>query len=90
MALVISSKNKRLLCVSDAFLHPIHLQRMEWHSIFDLAPEALGGTRQKLLEMASDGRMQVMAFHFAFPGLGSVAKKGAAWTWRPADIATSA
>lgn len=90
IALVISSQNRRLLCVSDAFLHPIHLQRLEWHSIFDLAPEALGGTRQKLLEMASGGRMQVMAFHFPFPGLGNAVRRGGAWKWQPADIAASA
>jgi glyoxylase-like metal-dependent hydrolase (beta-lactamase superfamily II) len=89
MALVVSSQNEQLLCVSDAFLHPVHLEQVEWHSIFDLAPEILGRTRSRLLEMASSGKMAVMAFHFPFPGLGSVVGKSKAWQWQPINVAAS-
>jgi glyoxylase-like metal-dependent hydrolase (beta-lactamase superfamily II) len=89
MALVVSSQNEQLLCVSDAVLHPVHLEKVEWRSVFDLSPELLGDTRRRLLEEAAAGNMLVMAFHFPFPGLGKVIKVGNAWKWRPANIAAS-
>ena len=85
MALVVSSKNEQLLCISDAFLHPAHLEQLEWHSVFDVDPGQLVGTRRRLLEMAVAEDMLVMAFHFAFPGLGKAIKYGNTWKLQPLD-----
>jgi glyoxylase-like metal-dependent hydrolase (beta-lactamase superfamily II) len=83
MALAISSKNERLICVSDVVLHPVHLEMLTWVSVFDVLPEAQAGTRRKLLDMASAAKDLVMAFHFPFPGLGHIVRKGKAWQWQP-------
>jgi glyoxylase-like metal-dependent hydrolase (beta-lactamase superfamily II) len=83
MALVISSKNEQLLCISDAVLHPIHLEQPEWCSVFDVVPESVSMTRQKLLDKAAAEKALVIAFHFPFPGLGHVVRKGKAWQWQP-------
>lgn len=83
MALAISSKNERLLCISDVVLHPVHLEMPEWFSVFDVLPELLVGTRRRLLGMASAAKDLVMAFHFPFPGLGHIARKGKSWRWQP-------
>src|SRR4030065_2461368 len=32
MSLAISSQGEQLLCISDAFLHPIHIEHPEWHA----------------------------------------------------------
>jgi glyoxylase-like metal-dependent hydrolase (beta-lactamase superfamily II) len=84
MALIISSKNERLLCISDVILHPVHLEMPEWFSVFDVLPDVLVGTRHKLLDMASATKDLVMAFHFPFPGLGHVVRKRKTWRWQPA------
>jgi glyoxylase-like metal-dependent hydrolase (beta-lactamase superfamily II) len=85
MALSISSGNERLLCLSDVVLHPVHLERIDWCSVFDIIPEAVAGTRRSLLDMASAEKDLVMAFHFPFPGLGRIVRKGKSWRWQPEE-----
>jgi glyoxylase-like metal-dependent hydrolase (beta-lactamase superfamily II) len=83
IVLAISSKNERLLCISDVVLHPVHLEMPEWFAAVDVLPDALVGTRRKLLDMASTAKDLVMAFHFPFPGLGRVVRKEKTWRWQP-------
>ncbi len=85
MVLLISSEGEQLLCVSDAVLHPIHLEQPEWCAAVDLIPEQVATTRRRLLARACDEKILVLAFHFPFPGLGFVIQKGDAWRWQPYD-----
>jgi glyoxylase-like metal-dependent hydrolase (beta-lactamase superfamily II) len=86
MALTISSENEQLLCVSDVVLHPIHLERPEWHAMVDLVPEQVVATRHQLLNRAATDKALVLAFHFPFPGLGHVVRKGEVWQWQPISM----
>jgi glyoxylase-like metal-dependent hydrolase (beta-lactamase superfamily II) len=83
MALSVSSEGEKLLCVSDAFLHPIHVERPEWHAAVDFAPVQVADTRRRLLGMAASERALVFAYHFAFPGLGFVTWGEKGWRWQP-------
>ena len=85
MVLEISSGHERLLCVSDAVLHPLHLERPEWHSIFDVLPGQVLPTRQELLDRAAAEKIMLLAFHFPFPGLGHVIPKDETWRWQPLE-----
>jgi glyoxylase-like metal-dependent hydrolase (beta-lactamase superfamily II) len=85
MALAISSKNEQLLCISDTVLHPIHMEQPEWCSVFDILPEQVGATRRKLLGKAAAEKSLVIAFHFTFPGLGHMVRRGKAWQWVPVN-----
>jgi glyoxylase-like metal-dependent hydrolase (beta-lactamase superfamily II) len=87
MAVVISSLGERLLCISDAALHPIHLEQPEWYSIFDLGFEEALASRRRLLNRAAAEEAMVFAFHFPYPGLGHVMAKGKAWQWQPIESA---
>ena len=82
MALAISSKNERLLCISDVVLHPVHLEMPDWFSVFDVSPGLVAATRRSLLERAAAENALVMAFHFPFPGLGRIVPKGNTWQWQ--------
>jgi glyoxylase-like metal-dependent hydrolase (beta-lactamase superfamily II) len=86
MALAISSRGKQLLCVSDVVLHPIHLEQPEWCAGTDFSPQQVLATRRRLLKRAADEKALVLAFHFPFPGLGHVVRKGKAWQWQPVKI----
>ena len=75
MAVAISSKGKQLLCISDAFIHPIHIEHPEWHAAIDMAPEQLMNTRRLLLNKAATEKALMLAFHFPFPGVGHVVRR---------------
>ncbi len=83
MALSISSEGEKLLCVSDAFLHPIHVEQPEWHAVVDFDPVQVAETRRRLLGIATREKALVFAFHFAFPGLGFVTWSEKGWRWQP-------
>ena len=86
MALEISSEGEQLLCISDAVLHPIHLEHPEWHAAVDFDPKRVVATRRRLLNRATSRKALVLASHFPFPGLGRVVKKGEGWQWQPIEI----
>jgi glyoxylase-like metal-dependent hydrolase (beta-lactamase superfamily II) len=81
LALIIHSDKKHLLYISDAFLHPLHIERLDWQTNYDLDHDKAKQSRMKLLEIAYKDNMIVNAFHFDFPGLGRVDKNGNNWTW---------
>ncbi len=84
MALTISSKNDQLLVVSDAFLHPIHIEYPDWFVAIDAIPQQVIATRRRLLNLVTE-KTTVFAFHFPFPGLGHIVWKGEGWKWQPIE-----
>ena len=83
MALAISSGGEQLLHISDTVLYPVHMEQPDWYPAFDFAPEQAGVTKRKLLDGAAAEKTRVFAFHFPFPCLGHVVKKGKGWEWQP-------
>ena len=81
IAVMVHSERDHLLYISDAFLHPLHIERLDWQTNYDLDHEKARRSRTRLLEMAHKENMLVNAFHFDFPGLGRVNKFQNNWTW---------
>ncbi len=81
VALNIQSDNEHLLYISDAFLHPLHIEHLDWQTNYDWDYEKAKQSRIKLLELAYKDNMLVNAFHFNFPGLGKIDKAGNNWAW---------
>lgn len=81
MALIIHSENEHLLYISDAFLHPLHIEKLDWQTNYDLDNDKAKQSRIKLLEIAQKDNMLVNAFHFDFPGLGRIDKFQDNWIW---------
>ena len=81
IALLIGHKKDPLLYISDAFLHPIHIEKPNWQTNFDLDHKKAKNTRLKLLDMAYSGNMRINAFHFDFPGMGTAQKENENWKW---------
>jgi glyoxylase-like metal-dependent hydrolase (beta-lactamase superfamily II) len=82
IALIIHSGKDHLLYISDAFLHPLHIERTDWQTNYDLDHQKAKRSRIKLLELAHKGDMLVNAFHFDFPGLGRINKRNGVWSWQ--------
>jgi glyoxylase-like metal-dependent hydrolase (beta-lactamase superfamily II) len=85
LAVALESAGEHLLFLADAALHPIHLEEPEWHPVFDLLPEDAAATKRRLLDRAAADHALVHAFHFPFPGLGHVRRRGGGWVWEPAE-----
>jgi glyoxylase-like metal-dependent hydrolase (beta-lactamase superfamily II) len=84
LAVLISSQGENLLNLGDAAVHPLHLERPGWQNGFDLEPQCAVETRRRLLERAVGAQMHLMAFHFPFPSVGTVAAApGGACQWTP-------
>ncbi|WP_299529194.1 MBL fold metallo-hydrolase [Ulvibacterium sp.] len=81
IALIIGEERERLLYISDAFLHPLHIEQLHWRTNFDLDHKKAKDTRSKLLELAEKESMKINAFHFDFPGLGFAERNGQKWKW---------
>jgi glyoxylase-like metal-dependent hydrolase (beta-lactamase superfamily II) len=82
IGVVIHSEKEHLLYTSDAFLHPLHIERLDWQTSYDLEHEKAKQSRIKLLELARKENMLVNAFHFDFPGLGRIDKSENSWIWK--------
>ncbi len=81
IAVIIGNKNDQLLYISDAFLHPIHIEKLNWQTNYDLDHKKAKNTRLKLLDLAYNEDMRINAFHFDFPGIGVAQKENSNWRW---------
>jgi glyoxylase-like metal-dependent hydrolase (beta-lactamase superfamily II) len=81
IAVKVASQGEQLLYISDAVLHPIHLAHPEWLSMLDLYAEQTIASRHKLFEMVANKKTLLMGYHFDFPAMGRIVKKGDAWSW---------
>ena len=87
LALIINQgqKENQLLYISDAFLHPLHIERIDWQTNYDFDNEKAAQTRVKLLDLAYKENMLINGFHFDFPGMGRVDKYKNKWIWNYQD-----
>lgn len=81
IAISITSEKDKLLYISDAVLHPLHIEHLNWQTNYDLDQEKAKASRKKVIDLAYGENMTNNAFHFDFPGLGKVDKQGNSWKW---------
>ena len=84
LAVSVASDGDELLYVSDAALHPIHLEHPDWHPVWDQDRERAAASKRRLFDQAADTGASVLAFHFPpFPSVGHVERRGNGWRWEP-------
>jgi glyoxylase-like metal-dependent hydrolase (beta-lactamase superfamily II) len=83
IAVAVSSGGTELLYVSDAIVHPIHLQHPGWYCAVDYAPGEAMESAHHLAELAVASEALVLTSHFPFPGLGHIVAQGEAFGWEP-------
>ena len=81
VAVEVSSGEETLLYLVDLVFQPIHVERPEWYTAFDINPEDVVESRRRLLERAADRATLVMAQHFPAPGLGRVQETDSGYEW---------
>jgi glyoxylase-like metal-dependent hydrolase (beta-lactamase superfamily II) len=84
VAVVVAEGEDELFYISDAALHPIHLEHPDWHPIYDLDPQEALISKKMLFDRCAREGSLVLAFHFEpFPCLGHVSRAGQGWLWEP-------
>ena len=86
VAVLIRSGDEQLIHLSDAVLHPLHLQYPGLGVVFDYDPEQAHDSKVQLCNLAAANNMLVFAHHFApFPNLGHIIKQFDSWLWQPLE-----
>ena len=81
---MISSAGKSLCYVADLAHHPILLlEKPLTEFAYDTDPKQSAQSRVKMLGMLAANRIPLLAYHFAWPGIGHVAKQGDGFRYFP-------
>lgn len=79
-----SSDSEELLYIGDTVLYPLHLEHLDWLSMYDILPEKADPSKHKIFDYAAEKHTWVIGQHFPpFPSLGHIAKKDDGWQWQP-------
>jgi glyoxylase-like metal-dependent hydrolase (beta-lactamase superfamily II) len=80
----LESQGQRLLVLGDVANHSVlALRRPDWPFAFDADPAAAAATRRRILGLAATDRVQVLGYHFPWPGLGHVEAAGDGFAYVP-------
>jgi glyoxylase-like metal-dependent hydrolase (beta-lactamase superfamily II) len=86
---LISSAGQNFLFTGDAVTNTaISFGHPDWVFGFDADPVMASETRKRVLDMAIQDKLTLIGYHFAFPGIGNVAKEGDAYRFVPAAMDT--
>ncbi len=81
---MISSGKQQLCYVGDLAHHPVLLlEKPLTEFAYDTDPKQSAQSRVKMLTMLANQRIPLLAYHFAWPGIGHVAKQGDGFRYYP-------
>ncbi len=79
--MMIESNGKRALHFVDALHVVIQMAYPDLSPVYDVDPVLSAQTRRMLLSRAASEHLLTFSYHLPFPGLGTIARKGDAFTW---------
>ncbi len=88
-AFAIHSGRQSILAMSDTVRNPeLFARHPDWQPIFDMDGALAVRMRRRMLDRAAADRMLVEAYHFPFPAVGHMVRRGAGYElvpsmWRP-------
>ena len=83
----ISSAGKSMAYIGDLTHHPVLLMEKPLTEFaYDTDPKQSAQTRVRLLNMLASNKTPIVAYHFAWPGLGYVGKQGDGFRYFPSPM----
>ena len=80
----VTSNGKSFVYLGDLTHHPILLlEKPRMQFSYDTDPKQAAETRVKLLDRIAADELPVMAYHYAWPGVGHIAKTGKGFHYYP-------
>lgn len=86
---LIAVDGDQLFVSGDLAHHPAQLQRPDIATSFDLDPSLAAASRRRMLDFLASSRTKALFYHFAWPGLGYVEKRGAGFCFVPVTLRRS-
>ncbi|MEM7058229.1 MAG: MBL fold metallo-hydrolase [Pseudomonadota bacterium] len=84
---LLTSEGKTMAAIGDTTHHHVLLlEKPLLEFAFDTDPKQSAQTRYRVLEMLAAERMPMIAYHFPWPGIGNVAKRGEGFQYYPAPM----
>ena len=84
---MINSGGKQLCYIGDLAHHPVLLlEHPRTHFAYDTDPVQSAESRVRMLTMLAANRTPLLAYHFAWPGIGHVAKVGDGFQYFPLPV----
>lgn len=84
---ILTSNGSTMALIGDlAHHHVMLIERPMMQFAFDIDPELSARTRSRVLEMLATERMPSIAYHFPWPGIGHIAKRGDGYQFLPAPM----
>lgn len=81
---MVESGGKQICYIGDLAHHPVLLlERPRTHFVYDTDPAQSAESRVRMLDMLAANRIPLLAYHFAWPGIGHVAKVGEGFRYFP-------
>lgn len=81
---MIASGNQSLCYIGDLAHHPVLLlEKPRTEFMYDTDPKQSAQSRVTMLGMLADERIPLLAYHFAWPGIGHVARQGEGFRYVP-------
>ena len=81
----VSSGKDQLIVLGDTTNIPaLFVRNPGWHAAFDQDAAMPEATRRKLLDQAAADQVMVTGYHFPFPAVGTIAKDGKGYAFKPA------
>lgn len=79
----LASGSDGVLVAADTVFHPaISFAHPNWQPASDMDGGQAAASRRRLLDIAATDKLQMIAYHIPFPGLGRVERHGSAYRWR--------
>lgn len=84
---MINSGGKQFCYIGDLAHHPVLLlEHPRTHFAYDTDPAQSAESRVRMLTMLAANRTPLLAYHFAFPGIGHVVKAGDGFQYFPLPV----
>jgi glyoxylase-like metal-dependent hydrolase (beta-lactamase superfamily II) len=84
---MIESDGKQLCYIGDLAHHPVLLlERPRTQFAYDTDPAQSAESRVRMLTMLATNRVPLLAYHFAWPGVGHVSKEGEGFRYFPTPV----
>jgi glyoxylase-like metal-dependent hydrolase (beta-lactamase superfamily II) len=86
--LMISSGDESILYAADIAHHLVLLYNPAMTFAHDTDQQQAARSRAKILDMVATDRIRTMSYHFPFPGIGFVSRRGDGFMYHPEPIRT--